>query len=33
MQFLDEQECLVRELEASRVGGWCRVGKGGRPVA
>ena len=24
---------LFRQLEDSRVGGWCRVGKGGRPVA
>ena len=26
-----EQEFLSRQVEASRVGGWCSVRKGGRP--
>ena len=30
MWFLEEQDFLDGQVEASRVGGWCRVSKGGR---
>ena len=30
-EFLEEQAFLVERVEASRVGGWCIVRKGGSP--
>ena len=31
VQFLEEQYVLVRQVEVSRVGGWCSAREGGHP--
>ena len=28
MQFLEEQEFLVRRMKSSKLGGWCHMSKG-----